>query len=446
MRNRVMYMAAVAVCALGMAACSGGKQDGISAQGQAAAEGSGGQAQAGDGNGQGRTEGQKDTESGKQQQGAGKGEPGSGEEGTQDGQSLGAPGDGKPDDSMADSTADAAGGSTAGSAADAAGGSVAGSEANAAGGSVAGSEDNAADGNTADSTSGSAANAADGSTSENTEGSMADNTGDGLAGSMEKGTEGRPGGTEENTGNPAGGDAKSPAGGPGSDVDGNLYVRMDEAAEEYKAEDGTVLLTVEKVLPVVVISDNEKAADKINTYIREKGFFGEESLLFDMSEKDTLEMAELRYEEGGGDSWVGEYSLSAGYIVTRMDERVISFDAGAYYFLGGAHPNTIEAGITFDTQTGKRLMLADVVKDKEEAAAAVKEFLLAETGKEEYQGVLFGDYETYLDDLFSETTWYLGEDGFHIIANTYSIAPYVAGSFDFVIPYGQADFLKEEYR
>ncbi len=439
MRNRVMYMTALAVCTLGMAACSGGKQDGMSAQGQAAAEGSGGQAQAGDGNGQGRTEGQQDTESGKQQQGAGKGEPGSGEEGTQDGQSLGAPGDGKPDGSMADSTADAAGGSTAGSAADAAGGSVAGSEANAADGSVA-------DGNTADSTSGSAANTADGSTSENTEGSMADNTGDGLAGSMEKGTEGRPGGTEENTGNPAGGDAKSPAGGPGSDVDGNLYVRMDEAAEEYKAEDGTVLLTVEKVLPVVVISDNEKAADKINTYIREKGFFGEESLLFDMSEKDTLEMAELRYEEGGGDSWVGEYSLSAGYIVTRMDERVISFDAGAYYFLGGAHPNTIEAGITFDTQTGKRLMLADVVKDKEEAAAAVKEFLLAETGKEEYQGVLFGDYETYLDDLFSETTWYLGEDGFHIIANTYSIAPYVAGSFDFVIPYGQADFLKEEYR
>ena len=43
-------------------------------------------------------------------------------------------------------------------------------------------------------------------------------------------------------------------------------------------------------------------------------------------------------------------------------------------------------------------------------------------------------------------TGYLGDDGFHIIVNEYIISPHAAGIMDFVIPYGKADFLKEEFR
>ena len=60
--------------------------------------------------------------------------------------------------------------------------------------------------------------------------------------------------------------------------------------------------------------------------------------------------------------------------------------------------------------------------------------------------MFYEDYEESIGDILTEETWYLGEDGFHIIVNEYIIAPHAAGILDFVIPYGEADFLKEEYR
>lgn len=224
-------------------------------------------------------------------------------------------------------------------------------------------------------------------------------------------------------------------------VDGGIYVHSEEEAQEYKAEDGTVLLTMEKILPVVVILGNEQAAEAINAYVRGENVFGWESM-FGVSEEEAVKWAEEHYISYGKETWPIPYELSAGYYVGRMDDRIISFVLTAYSYMGGAHPNAYEKGITFDAQTGKRLMLEDVAIDKEEASAAVLEFLLEETKKEKYQNVFFGGYEKYLPDLVSEDTWFLGEDGFHIIANAYSIAPYVAGSFDFLIPYEEADFLK----
>ncbi len=233
--------------------------------------------------------------------------------------------------------------------------------------------------------------------------------------------------------------------GVGADVDGSQYVRTQETAEEYKAADGTLLLIVERAYPVVDMPDRKEAAQAINAYIREGEFYGGESIA-GMSEEELFESAEMDYKERGKDNWYGEYSYSTGYRLGRMDDKAISFLLSSYFYLGGAHPNTFDVGLTFDAQTGQRLLLADVVQDEAAAVEAAVGFLIKETEKEEYGGVFFSNYKDSLAGLVADGSWYLGEDGFHIIANTYAIAPYVAGSFDFVIPYGEADFLKEEYR
>ena len=60
--------------------------------------------------------------------------------------------------------------------------------------------------------------------------------------------------------------------------------------------------------------------------------------------------------------------------------------------------------------------------------------------------MFYDDYEDKIGDALTEDTWYLGNDGLHIIVNEYIIAPHAAGSFDFVIPYEEADFLKDEFK
>ena len=59
---------------------------------------------------------------------------------------------------------------------------------------------------------------------------------------------------------------------------GHLYVRLDESSQEYMADDGTHLLTITKIFPVVTISGNEEAASAINDYVRGDGLFDENSL------------------------------------------------------------------------------------------------------------------------------------------------------------------------
>ena len=217
---------------------------------------------------------------------------------------------------------------------------------------------------------------------------------------------------------------------------GNLYIRLEEGTDEYKAEDGTVLLTVNSTWPVV-ISDNEEAAANINEYVASYDLLG-------ISVDNALEWAEADYEVRGKENWYG-YVLDTKFSSARTDDSVISFVILAYSDMGGAHPNAVSAGLNFNPESGERLTLADVAIDEQKAVQAINEFILEETKKEEGE-MFFEGYEENIKDILTEDTWYLAEDGMHIIGNEYIISPHAAGILDFVIPYDKADFLKEEYR
>ncbi len=232
-------------------------------------------------------------------------------------------------------------------------------------------------------------------------------------------------------------------------TDSGLEVRFDEAEQNYEAEDGTVLLTVQTRFPVVTIPGREQAAEAINRYVRSGQAFQSESPTGPPVE-ETLSWAEEDYKTRGKDMWPAAYLLYEGYWPGRLDENVVSFGLESYSYMGGAHPNMVVHGFVFDTQTGEKLSFADVVEDVDAASETVVRFLLEETAKldesMETGSIFFDGYEETLQSYPKEDKWYLGEDGFHIFIDTYEIAPYVAGNFDFVIPYGEADFLREKFK
>ncbi len=232
-------------------------------------------------------------------------------------------------------------------------------------------------------------------------------------------------------------------------TDSGLEVRFDEAEQNYEAEDGTVLLTVQTRFPVVTIPGREQAAEAINRYVRSGQAFQSESPTGPPVE-ETLSWAEEDYKTRGKDMWPAAYLLYERYWPGRLDENVVSFGLESYSYMGGAHPNMVVHGFVFDTQTGEKLSFADVVEDVDAASETVVRFLLEETAKldesMETGSIFFDGYEETLQSYPKEDKWYLGEDGFHIFIDTYEIAPYVAGNFDFVIPYGEADFLREKFK
>lgn len=221
-----------------------------------------------------------------------------------------------------------------------------------------------------------------------------------------------------------------------ADAAGNIYIVMEPSEMEWEAEDGTIVLKTEREIPVVTISENEESAAAINGYIESN---------YPDSDEELLAMAREAYADLGKENW---HAFASGetFLPERTDAEVISFTITNYWDMGGAHPNSGRSGLNFSTATGKKLSLEDVMVDKEAATAAIHAFLLEETKKEEYEGMFFEGYEESIGDILTEDSWYLGEDGFHIIVNEYIISPHAAGIMDFVVPYGEADFLKEEFR
>lgn len=219
-----------------------------------------------------------------------------------------------------------------------------------------------------------------------------------------------------------------------------IRIRLAESRRGHRARDGRLLLTVRAVRPMVEVRGNAAAGRAVTAYARSFSLPG-------MDSRTVARLAEADYAARGRENWRG-YMLDTQFVPVRADEAVISFLVTEFLDMGGAHPDTRAAGLNFSSHSGKRLRLDDVVLDKRAAVRQIHAFLLKEAKRKEAAGeaAFFEGYEKSIGELLTEDTWYLGRDGMHVIGNEYIVSPHAAGILDFVIPYGQADFLKEEYR
>lgn len=127
---------------------------------------------------------------------------------------------------------------------------------------------------------------------------------------------------------------------------------------------------------------------------------------------------------------------------TRLDAAIASISMDEYIYLGGAHDSSYLSGITFDTQTGKELLLEDLGDIKEDIRAYLSEYI------KEHPSDLYNEAEcaevinTLLD---TQAGWYLDGLGLIFVFNEYEINSYAAGRTLVRIPYHQMPGFKEEY-
>lgn len=131
----------------------------------------------------------------------------------------------------------------------------------------------------------------------------------------------------------------------------------------------------------------------------------------------------------------------------RADSEVISLRVVDRASLGTT--NTLKiSGISYDSQTGDELKLADLGSSSEKLVNTVSEKILVSFNEDpKYQGVFFNEgYTETIKSLVSDGHWYLSADGIVIIANPGEIADAAAGFYEFTVPYSElGDVISKDY-
>lgn len=136
------------------------------------------------------------------------------------------------------------------------------------------------------------------------------------------------------------------------------------------------------------------------------------------------------------------YSKNQTLKPARLDAVVASISMDESVYLGGAHGSSYLSGVTFDTRTGKELLLEDLGDIKED----IKAFLLSYI--KEHPSDLYSEAECaeVIDTLLdTQAGWYLDGLGLMFVFNEYEINSYAAGRTLVRIPYQQMPGFKEEY-
>lgn len=223
----------------------------------------------------------------------------------------------------------------------------------------------------------------------------------------------------------------------------NIIITSNIRNDEVKSDDGAVLINIDYDTPTITIPDNKNVSGKINEYLKAK-----EEDFFKSAYEYKAEANEFYVNSGSTtieDYYYG-YSFSGSFSRERMDDSIISLTSEEYYYMGGAHGQTIKSGLNFDAATGELLTLQDISTDKDALIDSAKSYILMVCKSPYYQELLFDDYEESIPSILVDGNWYFSKGGLTFIANQYEIAPYVAGIIEFTIPYNQLVGLKDTYK
>ena len=203
-----------------------------------------------------------------------------------------------------------------------------------------------------------------------------------------------------------------------------VIVNISEVSrEEYDPQNGEqLILTFSYETPHVTIQDRNDTAQAINEYIAmldETYYTGNDygagtALGFNA----MLEFAQdnYAYAVGSGEDVNLEFVASRSVTVGRADDTVLSLIYDDYVYTGGQSGQTVSKGYVFDTQTGERLVLADLTKDYEAFRTFLVEYLVTDgegSGAESTRA----EYEEIVNNLLDNGSWYFTNDSLVILSS-----------------------------
>lgn len=231
------------------------------------------------------------------------------------------------------------------------------------------------------------------------------------------------------------------------------YIHTDSVSGYVNSADGSVQINYSLKTGGLVLSDEEAAAyPELDQAL---------TLEYDTLKKSTQEdlnnlkeSAEEMVEYMQGDN---NMQLIAEYTpyVLRADENVVSYEQFYDDYYGGAHGYHSYAGFTFDTKTGKKLDLYDVITGEESVKAGIIQELknkyaseegLVENNTPEEDADAFFEYVDSKDQS-GAVAWSLGADRLNIYYNPYNIGSWALGIVSVSLPFEKyPDAVKEEYK
>ena len=231
------------------------------------------------------------------------------------------------------------------------------------------------------------------------------------------------------------------------------YIHTDSVSGYVNSADGSVQINYSLKTGGLVLSDEEAAAyPELNQAL---------TLEYDTLKKSTQEdlnnlkeSAEEMVEYMQGDDNMQLIAEYAPYVL-RADENVVSYEQFYDDYYGGTHGYHSYAGFTFDTQTGKKLDLYDVITGEESVKAGIIQELknkyasedgLVENNTPEEDADTFFEYVDSKDQS-GAVAWSLGADRLNIYYNPYNIGSWALGIVSVSLPFEKyPDAVKEEYK
>lgn len=154
------------------------------------------------------------------------------------------------------------------------------------------------------------------------------------------------------------------------------------------------------------------------------------------------------FDEGTENYFYNYYSWQSVRL-TRSDSTVISFEESCSIYIGGMHPESVCLGVTFDVETGRKLELADILKDETGFYGAAVDYLTDWLVRNIGEKSFGEEQRKYVACTFDEgrtVNWYLDGAGIVIIYNPYEIADHASGAIEITLPYGLFyEYIEEEY-
>lgn len=193
--------------------------------------------------------------------------------------------------------------------------------------------------------------------------------------------------------------------------------------------------------PTVFMPERSDAAAKINESL--------EALATEYTTK-TYQDNYGHYTQNIGDGTakgLSAFGMERTIRSQRADSGVISLRIVDRASLGTV--NTLKiSGISYDSQTGDELKLADLGSSSEKLVNTVSEKILVSFNEDpKYRDVFFNEgYTETIKSLVSDGHWYLSADGIVIIANPGEMADAAAGFYEFTVPYSElGDVISKDY-
>lgn len=223
------------------------------------------------------------------------------------------------------------------------------------------------------------------------------------------------------------------------------------------ADDGTLLVKGSIGVPILTTDSADHFPELANALVQDAE---DQRDAFSKSIVDYIAQAKSDYADSpdrfGDDGMY--YSSEATVLMQRADNAVVSYFSSGSDFSGGAHGMYGLTGYSYDTQTGEKLMLTDVLTDTSGLNDILNDLLTVA-----YPDVQFDDldealasYDVAVDDVTPDADndsgyhypydWALSANGIEFYFGPYALASYAEGAQQVTLSYSEyADIVNPDY-